>query len=83
MTLTLSEFLAQIEAVSGATDVDPDAALVEISDIDSMDMMEWLYSFQSEHPEVGADPDIFENEDGSTTLRIVHDRLVKVAAAAA
>ncbi|MCI2237332.1 hypothetical protein MO973_40935 [Paenibacillus sp. TRM 82003] len=83
MVPTLDELLDQIAAVSGAAAVDADVPLTQLSDVDSMDLMEWLYSFQSEHPEVGADAALFADDDGRTTLRVVHERLTAGAVAPA
>lgn len=76
MSFTLTDFTTQIEAVSGAAGLDPERPIVEQSDVDSMDMMEWLYNFQSENPGSAIDPAVFENEDGSLTLRQVYDRVL-------
>lgn len=48
-----------------------------------MDLMEWLYGYQSANPDSGVDADVFANEDGSLTLRIVHERLSQRVAAGA
>lgn len=82
MVPTLDELLAQVSAVSGAPTVEADVPLTQLSDVDSMDLMEWLYTFQSENPEAGADAQLFENPDGRTTLRVVHERLAALPVAA-
>ena len=78
MTLTIEDFARELENVSGASHIDPDTPLTKIPDIDSMDLMEWLYEFQNSHPDSGVDASVFENEDGSATLRTFHSRLVKL-----
>lgn len=80
MDLTLEDFTRQLEEVSGASTIDPDTPLAEVSDVDSMDLMEWLYNFQSENPNSGVDATVFENEDGRATLRTFHTRLLSVVA---
>lgn len=77
----LEDLVSQLESVSGAQDIDPNVPLMQIPDVDSMDLMEWLYSFQNDFPDIKADAAIFENEDGKTTLKLVHDRLLAVAGA--
>lgn len=72
----LEDLVAQLESVSGAQQIDPEVPLMQIPDVDSMDLMEWLYSFQNDFPEVKADATLFENEDGKTTLKLVHERLM-------
>jgi len=83
VTPTIDEFVAQIEAVSGATGTDPDTPVAELSDVDSMDLMEWLFGYQSEHPTAGVEATVFANDDGAATLRTFHTRLVETAARAA
>lgn len=80
MTLTIEEFAQQLEDVSGAASIDPDTPLTQISDVDSMDLMEWLYNFQTAHPDSGVDAAVFENEDGTATLRTFHARLLDAVA---
>lgn len=72
----LEDLVSQLESVSGAQQIDPEVPLMQIPDVDSMDLMEWLYSFQNDFPEVKADATLFENEDGKTTLKLVHERLM-------
>lgn len=73
---TVEELASQLAAVSGASDVDVDAALQSISDIDSLDLMEWLYGFQNKYPHIPADESLFSDIDDTTTLRTVHAKLV-------
>ncbi|WP_028279341.1 hypothetical protein [Arthrobacter sp. H5] len=78
---TVEELATQLQAVSGAPDVDVDAPLTQLSDVDSMDLMEWLYGFQSQYPELQADASLFQEDgDGGATLRTVHGRLLALAA---
>lgn len=72
----LEDLVSQLESVSGAQQINPEVPLMQIPDVDSMDLMEWLYSFQNDFPEVKADATLFENEDGKTTLKLVHERLM-------
>lgn len=72
----LEDLVGQLESVSGAQQINPEVPLMQIPDVDSMDLMEWLYSFQNDFPEAKADASLFENEDGKTTLKLVHERLM-------
>ena len=77
---TVEELAAQLQDVSGAESVDVDAPLQKISDVDSLDLMEWLYNFQSEYPDIPADESLFSDMDDTTTLRTVHGRIVALVA---
>ncbi|MFC9648351.1 MULTISPECIES: hypothetical protein [unclassified Streptomyces] len=77
MTLpTIEELASQLEAVSGAEEVSPDAPLQHIADVDSLDLMEWLYGFQNQYPHIPADESLFADLDDTTTLRHVYERIV-------
>jgi hypothetical protein len=73
---TVEDLAAQLQDVSGAEEVDVDAALQKISDVDSLDLMEWLYNFQSAYPHIPADESLFSDLDDTTTLRHVHGKIV-------
>lgn len=79
--LTVEELASQLQAVSGAESVDVDAPLLQIADVDSLDLMEWLYGFQTEHPDIPADESLFQDIDDTTTLRTLHARLVALVPA--
>lgn len=72
----VEELASQLQAVSGAEEVDVDAPLLQIADVDSLDLMEWLYGFQNQYPDIPADESLFKDIDDTTTLRTVHERLV-------
>lgn len=76
---TVEELASQLQAVSGAEAVDVDAALLQISDVDSLDLMEWLYGFQNRYPHIPADESLFADIDDSTTLRTVHEKIIALA----
>lgn len=76
---TVEELATQLQDVSGAESIDVDAALQKISDVDSLDLMEWLYSFQSSYPHIPADESLFSDMDDTTTLRVVHGRILALA----
>lgn len=76
---TVEELAAQLQAVSGADEVHPDASIQNIADVDSLDLMEWLYNFQNEYPGIPADESLFKDIDETTTMRTVHARLVALA----
>lgn len=72
---TIEELAKQLAAVSGAAEVDPDHPLQHIADVDSLDLMEWLYGFQTRYPEIPADESLFADIDDTTTLRTVYERI--------
>ncbi|GAB3441801.1 hypothetical protein GCM10027570_08360 [Streptomonospora sediminis] len=75
---TIDELASQLSAVSGATGVDPDHPLQHIEDVDSLDLMEWLYGFQNDYPHIPADESLFADMDDTTTLRTVHERIQRL-----
>jgi hypothetical protein len=79
---TVEDLASQLAAVSGAAEVNPDDAIQQISDVDSLDLMEWLYGFQNQYPHIPADESLFSDIDDTTTLRTVHAKLVALATAA-
>jgi acyl carrier protein len=80
---TIEELASQLEAVSGAQKVDPDQPLQHIADVDSLDLMEWLYGFQNQYPHIPADESLFADIDDTTTLRVVYERIVQLVPAQA
>ncbi|MER5562520.1 MULTISPECIES: hypothetical protein [unclassified Streptomyces] len=80
---TIEELASQLEAVSGAAEVSPDAPIQHITDVDSLDLMEWLYGFQTQYPHIPADESIFADLDDSTTLRDVYAKIVLLVPAQA
>ncbi|MEV8631408.1 hypothetical protein AB0395_07100 [Streptosporangium sp. NPDC051023] len=77
---TVEDLATQLQAVSGAEAVDVDAALLQIADVDSLDLMEWLYGFQNKYPDIPADESLFKDIDDTATLRTLHERLMALAA---
>ena len=73
---TLQDVTKQLETISGAENIDPDVPILTIEDIDSLDLMEWLYSFQESYPEIPADESLFEEIDETVTLRSIYDRVL-------
>ncbi len=73
---TVEDLATQLQSVSGAKVVDADAALQQIADVDSLDLMEWLYGFQDKYPHIPADESLFADIDDTTTLRTVHERIL-------
>jgi acyl carrier protein len=80
---TIEELASQLEAVSGAEKVDPDHPLQHIADVDSLDLMEWLYGFQNRYPDIPADESLFADIDDTTTLRVVYERILALVPAQA
>ncbi|MER5499628.1 MULTISPECIES: hypothetical protein [unclassified Streptomyces] len=80
---TIEELASQLEAVSGAEKVDPDHPLQHIADVDSLDLMEWLYGFQNRYPDIPADESLFADIDDTTTLRVVYGRILALVPARA
>ncbi|MFE6054878.1 hypothetical protein ACFQ6N_29340 [Kitasatospora sp. NPDC056446] len=79
---TIEDLAQQLQAVSGAHEIDADAALQHIADVDSLDLMEWLYGFQNQYPHIPADESLFADIDDTTTLRVVHERILALVPAA-
>ncbi|MER7672739.1 hypothetical protein ABTY61_30380 [Kitasatospora sp. NPDC096128] len=77
---TVEDLAVQLQAVSGAAAIDADAALQHIADVDSLDLMEWLYGFQNQYPHIPADESLFADIDDTTTLRVVHGRILALVA---
>ncbi|MDS1272451.1 hypothetical protein RIF23_19365 [Lipingzhangella sp. LS1_29] len=75
---TVEELAKQLAQVSGADEVHPDHPIQHIADVDSLDLMEWLYGFQNEHPDIPVDESLFADMDDTTTLRNVHERIQKL-----
>ncbi|MEU8925762.1 hypothetical protein AB0D10_33340 [Kitasatospora sp. NPDC048545] len=80
---TIEDLAQQLQAVSGAHEIDADAALQHIADVDSLDLMEWLYGFQNQYPHIPADESLFADIDDTTTLRVVHERILALVPAEA
>jgi len=77
---TVEELAQQLREVSGAEVVDADAPLQHIADVDSLDLMEWLYGFQNRYPHIPADESLFKDIDDTTTMRVVHGRILALTA---
>ncbi len=72
---TVEELAEQLQSVSGAPSIDVDASLLQLADVDSLDLMEWLYGFQSAYPHIPADESLFsdvERHDDSAHLARSH-----------
>jgi len=72
---TVEDLAVQLQAVSGAKNVDVDASLLQMGDVDSLDLMEWLYGFQEKYPHIPANESLFKDMDDTTTLRTVYERI--------
>lgn len=79
---TLDDVVEQLKSVAGVDEIDPDTPLLHIEDIDSLDLMEWLYGFQEQYPDIPADESLFENIDDTVTFRVIYDRIMASANAA-
>jgi acyl carrier protein len=79
---TLDDVIDQIKQVSGAENVDADTPIPQIDDIDSLDLIEWLYEFQQKYPHIPADESLFEDVDETVTLRTIYERIMESAPAA-
>ena len=80
---TLDSVVLQMQAISGAPNLDPDSPLLSNPDIDSLDMMEFLYDFQEKYPYLGASESVFEDITDSTTFRQIFDEILAGAPVAA
>lgn len=76
---TLNEVISQMQAISGAPAIDPDEPLLNIEDIDSLDMMEWLYDFQERYPYLEAQESVFEDIGDATTFRHIYEEIIASA----
>lgn len=76
---TLDDVILQMQTISGAPALDPDMPLLDIEDIDSLDMMEWLYDFQDKYPELEAQESVFEDIADSTTFRQIYEEILAAA----
>ncbi|MFD8625192.1 hypothetical protein ACFV4E_15050 [Streptomyces hygroscopicus] len=74
---TVEELAQQLAVVSGANEVTPDAPIQHIGDVDSLDLMEWLYNFQNQYPDIPADESLFADLDDTTTMRDVYTKLLE------
>lgn len=77
---TLDQVVDQLQDVTGAERIDPDTPLLTIEDIDSLDLVEWLYGFQEKYPDIQADESLFEDIDETVTLRTIYDRIMETVA---
>lgn len=73
---TLEESTEQLRQVSGAMDLLPDTPLLSAGDVDSLDLMEWLYGFQERYPHIQADESLFNDMDESVTFRSIFERIM-------
>lgn len=79
---TLEDVTEQLKTVSGVETLDVDTPLMDMEDIDSLDLMEWLYVFQEAYPEIPADESLFEDIDDTVTMRSLYERIMAAAPAA-
>lgn len=79
---TLDESLARMKAVSGVDDLDPDMPLLQ-SDVDSLDLMEWLIEMKESYTFVSTDESMFENIDDTVTFRRIYDQIIDAERVAA
>jgi len=68
---TLDEVLDQLKQIADADHIDPDQSIIEMDEVDSLDLMEWLYSAREEYG-LEVDEAIFDDLDESSTLRDVY-----------
>ena len=72
MTLpTLDDVLASLRTMFPTADVGPDVALGDL-DVDSMDLLEWLYSVVEDHG-LDVDEAALQRIDDETTVRELYD----------
>jgi len=80
-TPTLDEMIQQLKDLTEVAEIDPDVPLAELSEIDSLDLMEWVYQAQERYA-LAVDESVFEDFDGSSTLRRLFERVMATAEAA-
>ena len=76
---TLDAVIDQLKIISEASEIDPDTPVGQL-DIDSLDLMEWLYVVEDEY-EMSVDESVFADLDENTTLRVVYERVTAAALA--
>lgn len=80
---TFEEVLEQLEQLADTPDIDPDAPLGSL-DVDSLDLLEWVYALQDDHQLDIDEVRLAElTRDETASLRVVYDKLVLTAGSAA
>jgi hypothetical protein len=79
---TLDEVIDLFRDATGADDVGPDTPLPTIDDVDSLDLVEWLYEFQQKYPHIPADESLLDDVDETVTLRTIYEQIMETAPAA-
>ena len=78
---TLDESVELLKAVSGLSEIDPDAPL-QSSEVDSLNLVEWVYEMQERHPGLVLDESKLDDVDESTSFRALHDQVVQAQSVA-
>jgi indole-3-glycerol phosphate synthase len=71
---TLDDSIELLKEVSGVDQIDPDTPL-QSSEVDSLNLVEWVYQMQERHPELAIDEAIVDDVDEATTFRAIHERV--------
>jgi acyl carrier protein len=79
---TLDEVLDQLKQIADVDDIDPDRPVIELEEVDSLDLMEWLYSAREDYG-LEVDEAIFDDLQETSTLRDVYSMISGSAEAAA
>lgn len=78
---TLDEVIDQFRVATGVA-IDPDTPLPNVDQIDSLDLVEWLYEFQQAYPNIPADESLLDDIDETVTLRTIYARIMQTVPAA-
>jgi hypothetical protein len=73
---TLDESVELLKGVSGLDEFDPDTPL-QSSEVDSLNLVEWVYEMQERHPGLALDESKLDDVDDTTTFRALHDQVVQ------
>jgi Phosphopantetheine attachment site len=73
---TLDDSVDLLKTVSGLDDIDPDTPL-QSSEVDSLNLVEWVYEMQERHPEMTIDESIVDSVGETVTFREVHDQMIR------
>lgn len=72
---TLEDSIARLVSISGVKGFDPDTPLTS-SAVDSLDLTEWVYTMQEDHPELGLDESIVGGIDDTVTFRSLYQQIL-------
>jgi acyl carrier protein len=78
---TLDETINDLKDLLEIDDLDADVPISELGEIDSLDLMEWVYRIQEQYS-ISIDESVFDDIDETSTLRQLYELVMKGATAA-